>query len=182
MALKSQKLTLEIPIQISSYKIFIETCCDFVSDLDQLSKDFKRLSKFKLVIMELLTNAMKHSKAVSFLELGIKESQLIVKKIDLGSKFSFSDLATGSPCNFPLVDFEYPTQVTALLGNNYTLDIMVKDENRIEFLEPPEIDYLSLQEIPENFGLMVIRQCASSFHYHYNHPQGKNTFEVIFEF
>ncbi|HEX7367603.1 MAG TPA: hypothetical protein VF273_10930 [Pelobium sp.] len=182
MVEKSKKLTLEIPIHISSYKMFIETCCDFVKDVDALSRDFKRLSKFKLVIMELLTNAMKHSKAISFLELEIAESKLIIKKIDSGSKFYFSNADTGLPYSFPLTGFGYPSQIKALLGNNYTLNIIVKNENTIEFLEPPEIDYLSLQEIPENFGLMVIRQCASSFHYHYNHPLGKNTFEVILEF
>ncbi|HTN18836.1 MAG TPA: hypothetical protein VL125_00100 [Pelobium sp.] len=182
MVFKSQKLTLEIPVHIGSYKMFIETCCSFVSDFEPLSGDFKRLSKFKLVIMELLTNAMKHTRATSFLELEAGENEIVIKKIDSGSRFSFSDSKTEKVHNFPLTDFEYPTQLTALLGNNYKLDIIVKNESLIEFLEPPEIDYLSLNEIPENFGLMVIRQCASSFHYHYNHPEGKNTFEVVFKF
>lgn len=182
MVFKSKKLTLEVPIHIGSYKIFIETCCNFVSDFEPLASDFKRLSKFKLVIMELLTNAMKHSKAISFLELESSEGEIIVKKIDTGQPFTFSDSETAKTYNFPLNGFTYPTRFNALLGNNYKLDIIVKDESLIEFLEPPEIDYLSLHEIPENFGLMVIRQCSSAFYYHYNHPEGKNTFEVIFKF
>lgn len=182
MSLKSQKLTLEIPVHIGSYKIFIETCCNFVSDFEPLSRDFRRLSKFKLVIMELLTNAMKHSKSLSFLELEIFENTIVVKKVDSGSRFNFADSSSKIVYDFPLTNFKFPTSLNVLLGNNYTLDVVIKDENLIEFLEPPEIDYLSAQEIPENFGLMVIRQCASSFHYHYNHPQGKNTFEVVFNF
>ncbi len=182
MGFKSKKLTLEIPMQIGSYKIFIETCCDFLSDFEPLSSDFRRLSKFKLVIMELLTNAMKHSKVVSFLELESKGNEVIIKKIDNGFPFSFSDAKTSTVHNFPLSGFSYPTELNALLGNNYTLGILIKDNGLVEFLEPPEIDYLSLQEIPENFGLMVIRQCASAFYYHYNHPEKKNTFEVIFKF
>jgi hypothetical protein len=125
---------------------------------------------------------MKHTKATSFLELERFEDEIVIKKIDSGSRFSFSDAKTGKACNFPLTDFTYPTQITALLGNNYKLDLIVKDECLIEFLEPPEIDYLTLNEVPENFGLMVIRQCATSFHYHYNHPEGKNTFEVVLKF
>lgn len=182
MVFKSKKLTLEIPIHIGSYKIFIETCCNFVNDFEPLSSDFKRLSKFKLVIMELLTNAMKHSRAVSFLELESKEDEIIIKKMDSGCPFSFSDAETAELHNFPLSGFSYPTKLTALLGNNYKLDLLIKDESLIEFLEPPEVDYFSMHEVPENFGLMVIRQCASAFHYHYNHPQGKNTFEVVFKF
>lgn len=182
MVFKSQKLTLEIPVHIGSYKIFIETCCNFVSDFEPLASDFKRLSKFKLVIMELLTNAMKHGRAVSFLELETKENEISIKKIDSGIPFTFSDCDTGITYTFPLTGFSQPTQLTALLGNNYKLDIVVKNENLIEFLEPPQTDYLSLQEVPENFGLMVIRQCASAFYYHYNYPAGKNTFEVLFKF
>lgn len=182
MAFKSKTLSLEIPMQIGGYKIFIETCCDFLSDFEPLSSDFKRLSKFKLVIMELLTNAMKHSKAVSFLDLERKENEIIIRKVDFGCPFSFSDSETAKVHDFPLSGLEYPTKLNALLGNNYTLNIMVKDKSLVEFLESPEVDYLSLHEIPENFGLMVIRQCASTFHYHYNHPEGKNTFEVVFEF
>ncbi len=182
MVFKPQKLTLEIPALISSYRTFIDTCCGFVGDFAPLSNDFKRLSKFKLVIMELLTNAMKHTKAVSFLELEIEENEIVIRKIDTGSKFSFSDSKTGKVHCFPLTDFEYPTQIMAVFGDNYTLDIIIKNENLIEFLEPIEVDYQSPQDLPENYGLMVIRQCSTSFHYHYNVPEGKNTFEVVFDF
>lgn len=182
MVFKSQKLILEIPAQISSYRTFIDTCCNFVADFEPLSGDFKRLAKFKLVIMELLTNAMKHTKAISFLELEIGEDEISIRKIDAGSRFSFLDSKTGKSYCFPLTDFHYPTQMLAVFGDNYSLDILIKNEDLIEFLEPKEIDYLSAHELPENFGLMVIKQCASSFHYHYNVPDGRNTFEVVFDF
>lgn len=182
MVSKSKKLTLEIPLHIGSYKIFIETCCNFVSDFDPISSDFKRLSKFKLVIMELLTNAMKHCKVVSFLELELMQDKIIIKKIDEGKPFSFVNDDTNNLYEFPITNFTEPTQITALLGNNYKLDVKVKNDSIIEFLEPPVVDFTSIEAIPENFGLLVIRRCVDSFHYYYNHPAGKNTFEVVFKF
>ncbi|RKD14326.1 hypothetical protein BCY91_07515 [Pelobium manganitolerans] len=182
MASNAKKLTLEIPVHISSYKMFIETCCNFVSGFEPLATDFKRLSKFKLVIMELLTNAMKHSRAVSFIELEIGSREIIIKKIDSGNLFTFTDDATGILHGFPLTAIAPSTRLCALLGNNYKLDVLVKNENVIEFLEPAAVDYDDVQLMPENFGLMVIRQCASSFHYYFNSHEGKNAFEVIFKF
>lgn len=182
MVFKSQKLTLEIPRQIGSYKIFIETCCNFVSDFKPLASDFNRLSKFKLVIMELLTNAVKHTNQIAFLELETKENELLIKKTDSGKTFKFSDAESANCYTFPLSGFDKPKFLTAVLGNNYKMDILIKNDNLIEFLEIPEVDYLSIQEVPENFGLMVIRKCVSTFHYHYNHPAGKNTFELVLKF
>ena len=62
------------------------------------------------------------------------------------------------------------------------MGITIKSENCIEFLEEPEPDFSNIQEIPENFGLMVIRRCASTFHYCYNPDNKQNTFEVAFHF
>ncbi len=179
---KSQTLTLEIPANISSYKIFIDTCCNFVSDFSHLASDFKRTAKFKLVIMELLTNAMKHCRIISFLEIYYKGNELVIKKRDGGEKFSFKDFETQESYHFPLANFIEPTKIQALLGNNYQLEVVVKSENLIEFLEPPEIDYLSINEIPENFGLMIIKQCSDQFHYYYNPEKEENIFEVVFKF
>lgn len=182
MVANPKKLTLEIPTQIGSYRIFIDTCCDFVRNFEPLSGDFKKLSKFKLVIMELLTNAMKHGKTISFLELVLGEDTLMVRKVDNGSRFSFCDAQSGVVYTFPLTGIQYPKQILASFGKNYQLEVLVKDEDFLEFLEAKEIDHLSTVELPENYGLMVIRQCADSFHYYYNVPDGKNTFEVMFNF
>lgn len=182
MVQKSQILTLEIPAQISSYKIIIETCCNFISDFSPLANDFKRIAKFKLVIMELLTNAMKHCKITSFLELHYTHNELIIRKIDGGSRFTFKDYDTDEHYHFPLINFTKPTTIQALLGNNYQLSVTVKSEHLIEFLEPAEIDYLNISEIPENFGLMIIKQCSDEFHYYYNPEKEENVFEVLLRF
>lgn len=182
MVSKAKTLTLEIPNQLSSYKPFIDTCCKFVSDFSALSSNFKQIAKFKLVIMELLTNAMKHCRNTSYLEIDVDDKQVVIKKIDQGQKFYFRDNDSDSDYQFPLDNVTEPFKIQALLGNNYKLWVTVKSEILIEFVEPPEIDYLSFNEIPENFGLMIITQCASSFHYKYDPLKAQNIFEVVFKF
>lgn len=176
------KLILEIPQQVNSYKLLIEQCCDFISDIKHFSEDFSKTSKFKLVIMELLTNAMKHCNAISYLEIHILQNQLVIRKVDCGRKFSFLDNDSKENYQFPIATFKEPVLINALLGNNYKLSLLIKSENHIEFLEPPEIDYLSFQEIPENFGLMIIKKCADVFQYYYDEKTFSNIFEVIFKF
>ena len=182
MVFKPQKLALEIPQQIGSYKTFIDACCDFVGDFEPLASDFKRLSKFKLVIMELLTNAIKHHNEGAILELETQEDHIIIKKTDKGRPFIFTDAISATPYSFPLTGIDKPKRVQALLGNNYKMDILIKGDNLIEFLEIPEVDYLSIQEVPENFGLLVIRKCVTTFHYQFNTPAGENTFELMLKF
>lgn len=181
MALKPERLKLEIPNQLHDYKSFIDNCCVFIGDVSDVSKNFAETAKFKLVIMELLTNAIKHGGTSSFIEIDKLSNQLIIRKIDEGNKFSFKDFHSDNIHRFPL-DILPGTKVTALLGNNYKLTLLVKSQHILEFLEPEEIDYHSIMDIPEHFGLMIIRQCCDVFHYHYDEQSNQNIFEVIFEY
>ncbi|MBK0381721.1 hypothetical protein I5M32_02000 [Pedobacter sp. SD-b] len=182
MVVKTGNLTLEIPLQITSYRFFIDQCLDFANKNSGLGKDFKRTAKFKLAIMELLTNAMKHGKVVSYLDIQCYQNEVVIKKIDNGERFTFKDVDTDKHYDFPIDPFTGPSKINAILGNNYTLLINIKGENEIEFLEPPALDYLSLDHVPENFGLMIIKQCCDTFHYRYNEVLAQNIFEVIFRF
>lgn len=181
MVVKTGNLTLEIPVQITTYRVFIDQCLDFVIQNSSLGKDFKKTAKFKLAIMELLTNAMKHCKVVSYLDIQCYPDKVVVKKIDSGQRFTFKDVDNDKHYDFPIDPFTQPSKINARLGNNYTLFINIKSQNQIEFLEPPLIDYLSIDEVPENFGLMIIKQCCDTFHYNYNKALSQNIFEVIFQ-
>lgn len=181
MLQNTESITLPIPIKIVEYKHFIEKCCNFISDIGSFSNDFSRCAKFKLVIMELLTNAIKHSKTISYLEISKTNNQLIIRKIDEGNKFTFIDTFSDEIIQFPISHLTTTKKVTAMLGNNYKLPLLLKDGNSLEFLEPFEIDY-STNSIPENFGLLIIKQCSDYFYYHFDEKNRRNIFEVIFNF
>ena len=181
MVLKPNHLALEIPLHINEYKFFIETCCDFVKDVPEISLDFKKSAKFKLVIMELLTNAMKHSKTTSFIHVIIQKQELVIKKTDYGRRFYFRDAVTNKEYDFPINDFRSGEKIKALLGKNYELHLLVKSNCKVEFLKEEDAIYESIFDIPEHFGLKIIRQCSDSFHYHFDENQNQNIFEVIFE-
>lgn len=181
MTIKADKLTVSIPSQINEYRLFIERSCDFIRDVPSFSNDFSKLARFKLVIMELLTNAMKHCRKESYLVIEKSEVQIIIKKIDNGPRFSFLDFYTNKQYLLPLTDEEVNKDINALLANNYKMVLRIINRNSIEFLAPEDIVYQSIFEIPEHFGLLIIRQCVESFHYHFDEKTDENIFEVIFK-
>lgn len=181
MVIKAEKLTLSIPSQINEYRLFIERSCDFVRDIPALSKDFSKVAKFKLVIMELLTNAMKHCRKESYLIIEKSYNEITVKKIDNGPRFSFIDFHTHKQYVLPISDEEVDKEINALLANNNRMNLRIKNRNSIEFLAPEEIVYHSVFEIPEHFGLLIIRQCVDSLYYHFDEKTQENIFEVSFK-
>jgi anti-sigma regulatory factor (Ser/Thr protein kinase) len=179
---KLEYFVLEIPPVINDYKILIDKCCQYIIDVSEISADFKRLAKFKLVIMELLTNAMKHhSLASSFIEILKIDTQLVVRKVDNGEIFSFIDAETLEIYEFPLNFLKSEKLVVGLMGRNYALSLMLKSITKVEFLNIIDLSYESVFDIPENFGLKIIRQCSDSFHYYYDNETNQNVFEVTFE-
>ena len=180
MAKKAIKLSIELPKYISNYRGFIDQCHDFVVAHSFLNTNFKRLAKFKLAVMELLTNASKHGNDNCTLEITVTKNLVEIKKIDAGRRFSFKDSQTDQDYTFPIDPYSNPKSINALVGQNYSINISIISKTKIEFLEPPEVDYLSIDHIPENFGLMVIRQCVDKFYYTYDDEQSLNIFEVLF--
>jgi hypothetical protein len=181
MEKKEIKLHIELPKHIINYRDFIDQCHDFVVANSFLSTDFKRLAKFKLAVMELLTNACKHDNDHCTLDIIVTKNLVEIKKIDTGKRFSFKDAQTSQDYTFPIDPFSNPKRVNALVGQNYNINIGIISNTKIEFLEPPEVDYLSIDHIPENFGLMVIRQCVDKFYYTYDNEKSLNIFEVLFQ-
>ncbi|MBU1372203.1 MAG: hypothetical protein KJ820_05595 [Bacteroidetes bacterium] len=130
--------------------------------------------------MELLTNAIKHSKTESFLEITKMAHKVIVRKIDAGQKFNCKNAKTNQDIKIPIMDFISEIKINARLGNNYELPILIKSKNQIEFLEPENLNHDSFFNIPENFGLLIIKQCSDNFYYYYDNKKSINVFEVIF--
>ena len=179
---KFDHFVLEIPSAIIDYKILIDKCCQYVMDVPNISGDFRRLAKFKLVIMELLTNAMKHHNlANSTIQIFKINSKIIVKKVDDGKIFSFKDAETLEIYIFPLNFLESEKFIVGLMGRNYILSLEIKSNTKVEFFNIDDLTYESILEIPENFGLKIIRQCSDSFHYYYDEESNQNIFEIIFE-
>ncbi len=176
----SNILKLNIPAKIVEYRYFIEECSDFILDVKNFGNDYNKMTKFKLVIMELLTNAIKHSKTDSFLEITKMENSLVVRKIDSGQKFNFRNKENDQELLIPIKDFKSEIKINARLGNNYELPILLKSEKHIEFLEPENLNHDTLLNIPENFGLLIIKQCSDNFYYYYDEKDNINVFEVIF--
>jgi hypothetical protein len=181
MSIKALKLCISLPKSLSNYREIIDQCHDFVLNNSFLKGDFKRLLKFKLVIMELLTNATKHGNTNCQIEINVSNNLISIVKQDTDNTFSFIDLDTQKNCRFPLDDSIVSKNINALLGPNHSIILNVISTTKIEFLEPHFDDSSSVDQIPENFGLKVIRQCSDKFYYTYDVVNSLNLFEVLFQ-
>lgn len=182
MDLKLDHFVLIIPSVIIDYKLLIDECCKYVLDVPMISNDVRRLTKFRLVIMELLTNAMKHHHlANSSLQIFKMNSKIIVRKVDNGKIFSFKDAKTSEIYIFPLNYLKSEKIIVVLLGINYMLSLMIKSNLKVQFLNNDDLATASILDIPENFGLKIISRCSDLFYYYYDEANNQNVFEVIFE-
>lgn len=181
MSKKALKLSIQLPKSLSTFSEVIEQCHDFVLNNSFLKSDFKRLTRFKLVIMELLTNATKHGSNNCQIDIEVTNKQITVTKQDRDKTFTFKDLDTNQHYNFPLEECFTPKEIKALLGPNHVMSLNVLSNTEVEFLEPSFDEFLSIDHLPENFGLKVIRQCSDKFYYTYDKVNSLNLFVVIFE-
>jgi anti-sigma regulatory factor (Ser/Thr protein kinase) len=138
------------------------------------------LTKVKLVLMELLTNALKHSgSAQTELWLHVGQENIIIKKMDIGSPLVI--YCDGIKYEWPLPgNHQAGRTMCVYSGNGSNLNVAVKNNCLAHFLVeetgPEETDLLLL---PEHFGLMIIARACSSFMYQFDIDTCTNTFTSV---
>ncbi|MBD1364605.1 hypothetical protein IDJ77_12365 [Mucilaginibacter sp. ZT4R22] len=142
--------------------------------------DDDTLTKVKLVLMELLTNALKHSGGgQTEVWLHVDQSDIIIKKNDTGNPLVI--YCGGIKHEWPLPgNHQAGRIICAYSGNGSNLNAAVKNNCLVQFLVeetgPEETDLLRL---PEHFGLMIIARACSSFAYEFNIDTCTNTFTAV---
>ncbi|WP_183572752.1 hypothetical protein HDF18_05485 [Mucilaginibacter sp. X5P1] len=132
------------------------------------------LFKVKIIITELLTNALKHSHSKSTI-IDVK----ITNKILTITKTNYSD---------PLVLIAKTNvtrdRVAITKDMLHTLYAKSTAKDQVQFLcEENNIDETSsINDIIEHFGLLIITKAADIFVYTYDHHLGSNTFVVTIEY
>ncbi len=132
------------------------------------------LFKVKIIITELLTNALKHSNSKSAI-IDVK----ITNKILTITKTNYSD---------PLVLIAKTNvtrdRVAITKDMLHTLYAKSTAKDQVQFLcEENNIDETSsINDIIEHFGLLIITKAADIFVYTYDHHLGSNTFVVTIEY
>ncbi|MBG6233691.1 anti-sigma regulatory factor (Ser/Thr protein kinase) [Pedobacter sp. CAN_A7] len=134
-----------------------------------LTEELER--KVKLILIELITNSIKHSTdPEALLQLTITHPRLTIEKIDVGLQIIFEGAE-----QIPFKEIDKTMQVS--FSNNNSHDIKVTDHYKFRFLDKYK-DNMSIDHFPENFGFFIITVASDSFEYEHDPESKKNTFIV----
>jgi anti-sigma regulatory factor (Ser/Thr protein kinase) len=145
----------------------IKQMLDFIDNSLRDHPAAKRtIFKAKVIITELLTNSLKHSGTGSTLiDVAINKNKLEIIKTDFGA---------------PLVLTHAKRKLPITNDVLHTLYAIQKAQNKIQFIceENNLDDVMAIDDIVENFGLMIITKAADNFIYIYEPGTKANKFKA----
>jgi hypothetical protein len=126
------------------------------------------LFKAKIILTELLTNALKHSFIKSTrINIDLDNNHISISKIDYGMPF-------------PLIAFANSSEERIPVTNDilHTLYALPKGRNTISFVceESTMEDLDEVDRIVEHFGLIIITKASDKFIYRYDEATKANVF------
>ncbi|KAA0993776.1 ATP-binding protein [Dyadobacter aurulentus] len=141
-------------------------------------------SRFKWVVTEMLTNAIKHS-GVDACRLSIESDadNLVLEKEDAGVPLSLRDPNGSTQISWPLKDALLPADFQIYQNGIESLLLTATSRTNAVFSVkevgnsdlPPVSDTLS-----EHFGLLILAKAADKFEYEYDVQRGINKFRCVF--
>ena len=138
------------------------------------------LFKCKVIITELLTNAIKHagnSKTVFNIETD--ETRLVISKTDHGMPLYLINTRNNSAADDGQISKRLiSADPLASLYANW------ESENHIRFTseEGSLDDFLSVEQVMEHFGILIITNSSDEFTYTYHKEIRSNVFRVLINF
>jgi anti-sigma regulatory factor (Ser/Thr protein kinase) len=138
------------------------------------------LFRSKVIITELLTNAIKHGGRESTLfDIEISANQLSIQKIDQGTPLYLVDNPKHSPS-----DSQTENRKLISADPMNLLYAYWEKENAIRFIseETSIEDFLSVEQVMEHFGILIITRASDEFTYTYHKDTSSNIFKVRINF
>lgn len=141
-------------------------------------------SKCRLIVTELLTNALKHSTTNSTIfSISIDSEKLRITKVDQGRPFYLEAWKEREALVWPLDRYQgrklviYEDMMCCLYGYIENPNKIVFTTKDFPISTPPRP-----KEILEHFGLMIMTKASDSFIYWYNPESGENVFQAVMHF
>lgn len=147
--------------------------------------DEDMVAKIKWVIMELLTNAVKHSgERESILRIGLTVDAVILQKEDYGKPLTLVG-QDRKKIMWPLEDMVRPVDFPIYHNGMDSLCVRTDESGRaiffIEELAELEMPAL-LSDTSEHFGLLIMTKASDEFAYEHEPDSGLNRFISTFYF
>lgn len=129
--------------------------------------------KAEVIIIELLTNSLKHAgNTETFIDVIIDKESILIKKKDFGNRFNPGNI---TPL---LLKPGYRAQLSK--DDLHSMYAVVESADQIRFIceEINKDGPLAFNGIIEHFGLLIITKTADEFIYQYDNTLGLNCFNV----
>lgn len=136
-----------------------------------------KISACKQVIIELLTNGVKHSGVnSSVLTVEFNASSVVISKSDRGNAFRLNERE-----EWPLIGYKKGDRIVIYNCDFYSLIAVVRSENMLHFeAEEYQVEKVhSSSLIPEHYGLLILTKFASVLSYKYDSNIRTNTFSAM---
>ncbi len=151
-----------------------------------LDEEYARISgRCKLVLVELFTNALKHSDAdQTVLELQISGDFIRINKTDTGRPFAIQESKYGKAIILPVEYYMLDRKVIIYSDDMASLYCVAESPEKLSFLvqdhdvEIPPIP----SNLLEHFGLMIIAKAADRFTFKFDPALGTNNFTALLRY
>lgn len=141
-----------------------------------------KISNCKQILIELLTNAVKHSNAESTtIHVKLNGKLIEITKTDKGRKFYLNNYTSWPPLSWPLERKYIGEKIKIYEDDISNLYAIIKNENRIVFdvEEYPINKVNSSSNLLEHYGLLIMAKFSNEFYYVYNPESNTNQFTTI---
>jgi len=135
----------------------------------------------RMIITELLTNALKHSNiSESLITLVIDKTKITISKSDSGSPFYLNACGDRDAMKWPVEVSLSNSEIIIYEDDMCILKGSIKSPFKINFYTedlPVQIPPRP-KNLLEHFGLMILTKSSDSFTYHYDSENKTNTFQA----
>jgi hypothetical protein len=141
-----------------------------------------KIGNCKQILIELLTNAVKHSGVNnSVIKVSIQGRSIEITKSDKGNKLDLNKYTDSSYLSLPLEKKYVGEKVKIQNDNASNLYAIVKDEYRVVFdIENYSTSGLmGYSGLREYYGFLTIAKFSNEFFYSYNRESNSNLFTAI---
>lgn len=148
----------------------------YITQKEKISDD--TISKLKLILVELLTNSLKHSGGEkTTLEVATNGTQLTIKKTDSGNGLAIR--YEENLLEWPLPGKHHANRIlTVYTDSNAILKAKLTNNCCLQFFieETEQTGPLDINALTEHFGLMIITRACHTFGYEFDIDSCTNTF------
>ncbi|MBE9602497.1 hypothetical protein [Pedobacter sp. MC2016-24] len=140
--------------------------------LDHKMLDIAHQQKIKMILVELITNSIKHSADQgSQIKLVIDQPSLSIQKFEKGLQIEFS----ASSQQIPFEEVDKILKISFSEENNHHIQPL--DRYKFKFLNPHKEGF-DIEHMPEHFGFYIITIASDSFIYQYD-PEAKENRYIV---